>query len=164
MQHTLYWASTSAYQSCGSCTHTCTRTHADSWVRTYMCKHAHTNIHNPDTDDSLCPFANQLYVSQRGESEKRERERQREREREVQQLLVCKQTQSGIIIPSFLLPPMNLWDTTNSQTLTHYGNSNTFSHFYSFFPLCTQPATFFLPSCTRLPSSPHFSSFYLSTC
>lgn len=63
---------------------------------TYMCKHAHANIRNPDTDDSLYPFANQLYMSGG-----KERTREREREsKEVHQLLVCKQIQSVIIMPS----------------------------------------------------------------
>lgn len=40
---------------------------------TYVCKHAHTckYTHNPDTDDSLYPFANQLYMS-RGKERERE--------------------------------------------------------------------------------------------
>lgn len=50
----------------------CVRAHArargkEGRLLTYMCEHArsHANIHNPDADDSLYPFANQLYMSTR---------------------------------------------------------------------------------------------------
>ena len=106
---------------------------------TCMWKHAraHANTQNPDSDDSLYPFANQLYMSRGRESESKE----------VQQLLVCKQTQSVIIIPSFFL--------TCSQTLTRYRSSHVFSHFTHSFPVHAQPAPF-VPICAPLPSSPHF--------
>lgn len=59
---------------------------------------AHTNIHNPDTDDSLYPFSNQLYMSALSKERASEREK-----REMQQLLVCKQRQIIISCSGSLL-------------------------------------------------------------
>lgn len=40
---------------------------------TYVCKRVHTSIHNPDSDDSFYPFANQWYMSrEKGENRKKE--------------------------------------------------------------------------------------------
>lgn len=121
-----------------------------------MCKHAraHANIHDPDTDDSLYPLPNQLYMSEKkseGESE------------EVQQLLVCKQTQSLTIIScSPSLAPFSFSHSLESSTCNAFSNLHPLKEqrcfhlaFTRFFPPSVHDL--FVPSCTPLPSSPHFA-------
>lgn len=114
--------------------HARTRACEDAW-HTRSC--AHANIPDPDTDDSLYPFANQLYMSRRRESE------------EVQQLLVCKQSRR-VIVFLLSLTPFNPQDTTKFSNFDPLSEQRRFYSFLLIFSLLCATCRI----CTQLCSSP----------